>query len=341
VCGLSPIGAAEDLLMIRRREFIAGLGATAAWPLDAYAQAPRLATIGFLNSGSPRAFAPLVAAYHEGMRELGYAEGRNIMVAYAWAEGDYGKLDALASDLVRRQVKLIVGSGGLVSARAAMKATATIPIVFISGFDPVEVGLVPNFNRPGGNATGVSLFTTELLPKQLQMLYELGPKIQTTGVLMNPGASTANLDVKHMMGAAQSGGYQLRFFRASTESEIEAAFVAITEQKVSALVIAADPFFNTRRDQIVALAAHHAMPVLYPWREYVDAGGLMSYGVELRWGYYVAGQYSARIIGGEKPGDLPVQQPTRLQLVINLRTARALGLAMPPNLLVLADEVIE
>ena len=205
----------------------------------------------------------------------------------------------------------------------------------------MKVGLVPNFNRPGGNATGVSLFTTELLPKQLQMLYELGPKIQTTGVLLNPGTITADLDAKRLMSAAQSGGYQLRFFRASTESEIEAAFVAITEQKVNALVIAADPFFNTRRDQIVALTAHHAMPVLYPWREYVDAGGLMSYGVELRWGYYVAGQYSARIIGGEKPGDLPVQQPTRLQLVINLRTARALGLTVPQDLLVFADEVIE
>lgn len=326
---------------MKRRTLIALLGGAAAWPLGAHAQAPQRTTIGFLSSGSPQAFAPFAGAYYQGMRELGYVEGQNIVTAYAWAEGDYGKLDALANDLVRRQVKLIVASGGLVSARAAMKATATIPVVFISGLDPVEVGLVPNFNRPGGNATGVSLFSTELLPKQLQMLYELGPKIQTIGFLLNPGPITADRDVKQLTGAAQSAGYQLRFFRASTESEIEAAFVAITEQKVSALVIAADPFFNTRRDQIVALAARHAMPVLYPWREYVDAGGLMSYGVDLRWGYYVAGQYSARIIGGEKPGDLPVQQPTRLQLVINLRTARALGLAMPPNLLVLADEVIE
>jgi putative tryptophan/tyrosine transport system substrate-binding protein len=326
---------------MKRRTFITLLGGAAARPLGAHAQAPQRTTIGFLSSGSPRAFAPLAGAYYQGMRELGYVEGQNIVTTYAWAEGDYGKLDALANDLVQRQVKLIVASGGLVSARAAIKATATIPIVFISGFDPVEVGLVPNFNRPGGNATGVSLFSTELLPKQLQMLYELGPKIQATGVLVNPGPITADFDAKYMVGVAQSAGYQLRFFRASTESEIEAAFVAITEQKVSALVISADPFFNTRRDQIVALAAQHAMPVLYPWREYVDAGGLMSYGVELRWGYYVAGQYSARIIGGEKPGDLPVQQPTRLQLVINLRTARALGLAMPSNLLVLADEVIE
>jgi putative tryptophan/tyrosine transport system substrate-binding protein len=326
---------------MKRRTFIALLGGAAAWPLGAHAQSPQRTTIGFLSSGSPRAFAPFAAAYYQAMRELGYVEGQNIVTTYAWAEGDYGKLNALANDLVRRQVNLIVASGGLVSARAAMMATATIPIVFISGFDPVEVGLVPNINRPGGNATGVSLFTTELLPKQLQMLYELGPKIQTTGVLVNPGTITSDLDAKRLMSAAQSGGYPLRFFRASTESEIEAAFVAITEQKVSALMIAADPFFNTRRDKIVALAAHHAMPVLYPWREYVDAGGLMSYGGDLRWGYYVAGQYSARIIGGEKPGDLPVQQPTKYTLVINLRTARALGLTVPRRLLVLADAVIE
>src|SRR5262249_33715992 len=189
---------------MKRREFIAGLGGVAAWPLGAHAQAPHRMTIGFLSSGSPRAFAPFAGAYYQGMRELGYVEGQNIVTTYAWAEGDYGKLDALANDLVRRQVKLIVASGGLVSARAAMKATATIPIVFISGFDPVEVGLVPNFNRPGGNATGVSLFNTELLPKQLQMLHELGPKIQTTGVLLNPRLITADLDIKHLMAIAQT-----------------------------------------------------------------------------------------------------------------------------------------
>src|SRR5215468_7413172 len=326
---------------MKRRTFIAILGGGAAWPLGAHAQAPQQTTIGFLSSGSPRAFASFIAAYYQGVGELGYVEGRNIVTTYAWAEGDYGKLDALANDLVRRQVKLVVASGGLVSARAAMKATATIPIVFISGLDPVEVRLVPYFNRPGGNTTGVSLFTTEVLPKQLQMLHELGPKIHTTGVLVNPGTITSDLDAKRLMSAAQGGGYPLRFFRASTESEIEAAFVAITEQKVSALMVAADPFFNTRRDQIVALAAHHAMPVLYPWREYVDAGGLMSYGSELTWAYHLAGQYSARILNGAKPGDLPVQLPTKYTLVINLRTARALGLTVPRTLLALADDVIE
>jgi len=326
---------------MKRRHFITLLGSAAVWPLGAHAHAPQPTTIGFLSSGSPRAFASFVAAYYQGLRELGYVEGRNIVTTYAWAEGDYGKLAALANDLVRRQVKLIVASGGLVSARAAMKATVTIPIVFISGFDPVEVGLVPNLNRPGGNATGVSVFTTELQPKQLQMLYELGPKIQTVGVLVNLGTTPSDRDAKLLMSAAQGGGYPLCFFRASTENEIEAAFVATTEQKVSALMIAADPFFNTRRDRIVALAAHHALPVLYPWREYVDAGGLMSYGTELTWAYHVAGQYSARILNGEKPGDLPVQQPTKYTLVINLRTARALGLTVPRRLLALADEVIE
>jgi putative tryptophan/tyrosine transport system substrate-binding protein len=325
---------------MRRRDVITLLASAAAWPMDAYAQAPRLATIGFLNSGSPRAFAPLVAAYHEGMRELGYAEGRNIAVAYAWAEGEYDKLDALANDLLRRQVKLIVASGGLYSAKAAMKATATIPIVFVVGPDPVEVGLVANFNRPGGNATGASIFSTELLPKQLEILYELGSKIQTTGVLVNPTFFQSS-GFKGGMDAAQRKGYQLRLFQASTESEIEAALVAVTQQKVNALLITADPFFTSRRNQIVAFAARQAIPVMYPWREYVDAGGLMSYGAELTWGYYLAGQYAARILNGERPGDLPVQQPTRFKLVINLQTVRALGLSVPSALLALADEVIE
>jgi putative ABC transport system substrate-binding protein len=273
------------------------------------------------------------------MTELGYVERRNLFVTYAWAEGAYDRLDGLANDLVRRQVKLIMASGGLVSAKAAMKATATIPVVFVVGFDPVEAGLVAHLNRPGGNATGASVFTTELLPKRLEMLYEL--KMQTVGVLLNQGSVTAGLDVKGAMDAAQRKGYQLRFFQASTASEIEAAFVAITQQKVSALLITADPFFTSRRDQIVALAARQALPVMYPWREYVVAGGLMSYGAELTWGYHLAGQYAARILNGENPGDLPVQQPTKFTLVINLRTARALGLAVPPTLLALADEVIE
>jgi putative ABC transport system substrate-binding protein len=275
------------------------------------------------------------------MREFGYVEGRNIAVIYAWAEGDYDKLDALANDLVRRDVKLIVATGGLVSAKAAIKATATIPVVFVGGFDPTELGLVAKLNRPGGNATGASVFSTELLPKRLELLYDVAPQIQTTGVLMNPGTVTADRDAKDLLDAAQCKGYQIRFFRASSPSEIDAGFAALTQQNVSAVLITADPFFTTRRDQIVALAARQAIPVIYPWREYVDAGGLMSYGAELTWGYLLAGRYAARILQGEKPGELPVQQPSKFEFVINLRTAKALGLIIPPTLLAITDEVIE
>jgi len=327
--------------MIRRRDFIAFLGGAAAWPLAARAQQPAVPIIGFLSSGSPRAFASVVAAYHQGMGELGYVEGRNVIATYVWAEGRYNDLDALANDLVRHQVNLIVASGGLVSAKAAMRATATIPVLFVSGFDPVELGLVASLNRPGGNATGASLFTTELLPKRLEMLYELGSRIQTTGVLMNPGSVTANIDVRDAMSAAQQKGYQLRIFQASTEREIDLAFTSATQQKVSALLVTADPFFTVRRDQIVALAARQAMPMMYAFRGFVEAGGLMSYGTELTWGYHLIGQYTARILKGEKPGDLPVQQPTKYGLVINLKTAKALGLTVPLNLLTRADEVIE
>jgi putative tryptophan/tyrosine transport system substrate-binding protein len=326
---------------MKRREFIAGLGGAVAWPLGASAQSPQLTTIGFLSSGSRGAFAPLVAAYYEGMREFGYVEGRNIAVIYAWAEGDYAKLDALANDLVRREVKLIVATGGLVSAKAAMKATPTISVVFVGGFDPAELGLVAKLNRPSGNATGASVFSTELLPKRLELLYDLAPQIQTAGVLMNPGTVTADRDAKDLLDAAQRKGYRIRFLPASSPSEIDAAFAAVTQQNVSAVLVTADPLFTTRRDQIVALAARQAIPVMYPWREYVEAGGLMSYGAELTWGYFLAGQYAARILHAEKPGDLPVQQPTKFEFVINLKTAKALGLAVPPNLLALADEVIE
>jgi putative ABC transport system substrate-binding protein len=300
-----------------------------------------MAKVGFLSSGSPRGLAPLIAAYQAGMGELGYFEGRNVFATYVWAEGHYDQLDALASDLVRSGVNLIVASGGLVSAKAALKATATVPVVFLCGFDPVELGLVANLNRPGGNATGVSVFTTELLPKRLEMLYELGSRIQTTGVLMNPGSVTADIDVRDVTNAARQKGYQLRIYRAGTERDIDSAFMLAAEQNISALLVTADPYFTSRRDQIIALAARRAMPVMYPWREYVVAGGLMSYGAELSWGYHLVGQYAARILKGEKPGDLPVQQPTRFNLVINLKTAKSLGLNVPDTLLALADEVIE
>ena len=330
---------------MRRRDILSLLGGVAvAWPLGALAQSPQLPEIGFLSSGSACAFNPLVTDYHQGMSEVGYVEGRNVSVAYRWADGHYDRLEALANDLVRRRVKLIVASGGLISAKAAMKATSSIPILFVSGFDPAQLGLVASLNRPGGNATGASLFTTELLPKRLELLHELGSRIRTTGILLNPKSVTAHLDTEDVNAAARKMGYQLRIFEASTEHEIAAAFESAVQEQVSALLVTADPFFNSRRDQIVELAAHQAMPVMYPWREFVDAGGLMSYGAELKWGYHLVGQYAGRILKGERPSDLPVQQPTNFKLVINLKTARALGLdieSAAPRLAALADEVID
>jgi putative ABC transport system substrate-binding protein len=334
--------AGSCVLSMRRREFISLLGGAAAWPVSARAQQlSGRAIIGFLSSGSPRPFAPFVAAFREGMRKLDCIEGRDVSVIYVWAEGHYNELDALAADLVRRAIRLIVASGGVVSARAAMKATATIPILFVVGFDPVTLGLVSSLNRPDGNATGASLFTTELLPKRLDILYELASRTQIAGVLANPNAVTADLDATMIMETARQKGYRVRLFQASTEQEIAAAFVSAQQQMVSALLVTADPFFTTRRAQIVALAARQAMPVIYPWRQYVDAGGLMSYGAELTWGYDLVGQYAARILKGETPSDLPIQQPRKYQLVINLKTAKALGVVVPWTLLTVADEVIE
>jgi putative ABC transport system substrate-binding protein len=222
-----------------------------------------------------------------------------------------------------------------------MKATASTPVLFVSGFDPIELGLVASLNRPGGNTTGASLFSTELVPKRLELLYGLGSRIQNVAVLLNPQSVTPDIEAKGAMAAAQLKGYQLRLFKASTASEIDAAFMLAAEQQVSAFLVTGSPFFSRQVAQIVALAARHAMPVLYPWREYVDAGGLMSYGSELTWGYNLIGQYAGRILKGEKPGDLPVAQPTKFELVINLKTAKALGLTIPETLLATADQVIE
>jgi putative tryptophan/tyrosine transport system substrate-binding protein len=327
---------------MRRREFITLLGgAAAAWPLDARAQQPRMPVIGFLSSGSPRALPTFVAAFRQGISEQGYVEGRNVWIEYRWAEGHYDELDVLANNLVQRRVTLIAATGGLVSAKAAMKATATIPILFVVGSDPVQLGLLASLSRPGGNATGASVFTTELAPKRLELLHALGSGIRTTAILVNPGSVTADIETSDALAAAQKLAHQLLVLKASTESEIDAAFELATQQQVSALLVSADPFFTGRRNQLVALAARHAMPVMYPWREYVEAGGLMSYGPELSWAYHLIGQYAGRILRGAKPSDLPVQLPTRFNFVINLKTAKALGLDMPPQLLALVDEEIE
>jgi putative tryptophan/tyrosine transport system substrate-binding protein len=327
---------------MRRRDFITFLGSAAAiQPLGAHTQTLSLPMMGFLSTGSSSSIGGYVAAFKHGMSELGYVEGRNFAITYRWAEGKVDQLDMLANDLVRRQVKLIAASGGLVSAKAAMKATASIPVLFVSGFDPVDLGLVASLKRPGGNATGASLFSTELLPKRLELLYGLGPKIQTVAVLLDQQSVTPDIEAKEAIASAQIKGYQLHLLNASTASEIEAAFVLAVEKKVSAFLITASPFFSSRSAQIVALAARHAMPVMYPWREYVDAGGLMSYGSGLIWGYNLIGQYAGRILKGELPGGLPVQQPTKFDFVINLKTAKALGLTIPETLLATADEVIQ
>jgi len=327
---------------MRRRDFITFLGGVAALrPLGVYAQTPNLPTIGFLSTFSSRSIGTYLDAFKSGMSELGYVEGRNIGITYRYAEGKFDRLDVLANDLVRREVKLIAASGGLVSAKAAMKATASIPILFVSGFDPVELGLVTSLKRPGGNATGASLFSAELLPKQLELLYRLGSRIQDVAVLLDPRSVTPDIEAKEAIAAAQIKGYRLHLFNASTASEIDSAFLSAAEQRVSAFLVTASPFFTGQRTQIVALAARHAMPIVYPWREYIDAGGLMSYGTGLIWGYKLIGQYAGRLLKGELPGDLPVQQPTKFDLVINLKVARGLGLTIPETLLAIADEVVE
>jgi ABC-type uncharacterized transport system substrate-binding protein len=257
------------------------------------------------------------------------------------ADGSPDQLEVLAKDLVRNQVKLIVASGGLFSAKAAMTATATIPVLFVAGFDPVELGLVASLNKPGGNATGVSLISAELIPKRLELLYGLGSRIQKVAVLLNPQSVTPDIEAREAVNVARLKGYKLALFNASTASEIDAAFMQAAEQQVSAFLVPGSPFFSRQRAQIVALAARYAMPVMYPWREYVDAGGLMYYGTDLTWGYKLVGQYAGRILKGERAGDLPVQQPTKFELIINLKAAKTLDLAIPKVLWAAADEVVE
>jgi putative tryptophan/tyrosine transport system substrate-binding protein len=330
---------------MKRRDFIILLSAgTAAWSSDALAQPSSLPTIGILGSGSRNGAAPYLAALQGGMRELGYVEGRNITVIDLWADRRVGELDMHANELVRRQVKLIVASGGLISARAAIKATTTIPVLFIGGFDPVELGLVRSLNKPGGNATGATLFSTELLQKQLELLYGLGPGIRTVGILLDPQSVTPDIEAKQAMEAAERKSFEVRLFNASTANEIDSVFETAAVEQVSAFLVTGSPFFSRRRDQIVALAVRYSTPIIYPWRDYVDAGGLMSYGTELTWAYNVVGQYAGRILKGEKPNDLPVQQPTKFNLIINLKAAKVLGLDLAktaPQLIALADEVIE
>jgi ABC-type uncharacterized transport system substrate-binding protein len=327
---------------MRRREFISLFGgAAAAWPFAARAQDPAVPLMGFLNSASPGPFVRLADAFRQGLREGGYVEGRNVTIEYRWADGQFTRLPELAADLVHRRVSLIVATGGTVSARAAKAATATIPILFIVGPNPIGDGLVTSLNRPGGNATGVALYTSELLPKRLELLGELLPRAATIALLVNPSDAAYELETKYIEDAMRVTGQQMVLLKANAESDFEPTLVSAVRQRADALLVSANPFFTARRAQLIELAARHAMPTGYPWREYADAGGLMSYGPSIAGAYHLIGRYASRILNGERPADLPVQAPTKYELVINLKTAKALGLEVPPTVLARADEVIE
>jgi putative ABC transport system substrate-binding protein len=322
-----------------RRKFLVMLGGATAWPIAVRGQPAISPVFGFLNGASSAEFARQVAAFRQGLEETGYIEGQNVAIEFRWGEGRYDRLPALADDLVHRRVAVIVATGG--AQPAAKAATSTIPIVFTAGSDPVETGMVSSLGRPGGNVTGLNMFSVNLDAKRLELLHELLPKAETIALLVNPTFIRAGTQVKDVQAGASRLGVRLVVLDASTASECESAFARLDEKRVDALVVASDPFFNGRREQLVALAAGHRVPTIYEWREFAEVGGLMSYGTNLDSEYRQVGVCTGRILKGEKPANLPVLQPTTFELVINLKTANALGLAIPPSILVRADEVIE
>jgi len=326
---------------MRRREFITLLGGGAvAWPLAARAQQPAMPVIGYLNNGSPESDASRLTGLRRGLNEIGYVEGRNFVVEYRWAGNQADRLPALAADLVQLRVTVIVAAG-LLPALAAKAATTSIPIVFNVAADPVQLGLVASLNRPGGNLTGTNSLIGELGAKGLAVLHELMPSIATIGFLENPNNPVSGLMRRDVLAAAPVVGLKVQILKAGTDREIDAAFVSLVQAQTGALLVGNDPLFNSRIEQLVALAARHAIPTMYSWREFVVAGGLISYGLSLIENYRQTGLYTGRILKGEKPVDMPVMQTTKLELAINLKTAKALGLDVPPSLLSIADEVIE
>jgi putative tryptophan/tyrosine transport system substrate-binding protein len=329
-------------LGIGRRQFLSALsGAVATWPLAAHAQQPAVPVIGFLYARSPEDSSAQLAAFQKGLAEHGYVDGQNIKIEYRWARGQYDLMPSLAADLVRLPATLIM-AGAEPSVLAAKAATATIPIVFVVGTDPVKLGIVASYNRPGGNATGLHIFTTTLEAKRLNLLHELIPRDALIGILQNPkNVSFAQDQLAQIQDAANGLGLRIEVLRASTPAEIDDAFATVARDHLVALSVTADPFFDTRRNQLVTLAAQHAVPVIYQFRQYAASGGLMSYGVNLPDAYQQAGVYVGRILKGEKPSELPVLEPDKLEFVINLKTAKTLGLEIPPNVLSIADEVIE
>jgi putative ABC transport system substrate-binding protein len=328
--------------MIGRRDFITLLGgAAAAWPIAVRAQQAVMPVIGFMSGRSPEDSAHLLAAFRQGLNEMGFAEGQNVVIEFRWARGQYDHLPALATELVERPVAVLAALGGEASSIAAKRATSTIPIVFGMGADPVELGLVDSFNRPGGNATGYTILTTQLEPKRIGLLRELVPTIPLMGALLGSNVPVAARQLREIEEATRKIGQRLFVARAGNDTELDAAFRSLIEQRVGAMLVAATAYFDTTRERIIALAAASKIPAIYHLREYAVAGGLISYGPRITDAYHQAGVYVGRILRGAKPADLPVLQASRFELVINMKTANALGLAVPNSMQLLADEVIE